>query len=75
MYQFVRPGTVEKIPLRKRDIALLGAHGWRFVYVPCELPRNFPCPAFTCVGMAKRAIGLHAPMVMTPDALYRRIVD
>lgn len=75
MYQFVRCGVVEKIALRRRDIGILGSHGWRFVYVPCELPRNFPHRTLTCVGLAKRAIHLHAPMVLTPDALYRRISD
>ena len=75
MYQFVSPRQIAQIPLRKNDINILHSYGWRFIYVPRDLPQNFPPRTLTCVGLAKRAIRLHAPTVLTPDALYARICD
>ncbi len=42
LYQFVSRNKLETIHIKLRDITILGEHGWRFVYVPCSLPQNFP---------------------------------
>ena len=74
MYQFVSVHNIKQIKLRPRDIHMLGAHGWRFVYLPCGVQYSFnPYAAWTCVDMAKRAIGIHAPFIQTPYALYKKI--
>ncbi|MBQ6736096.1 MAG: hypothetical protein IJQ90_01250 [Alphaproteobacteria bacterium] len=76
MYQFSSHKNVAEIFIRTRDIRILGRYGWRFVYVPCDIDSLFnPYRAWTCVGMAKRAIGMHAPFIQTPDALYRKLCD
>lgn len=75
LYQFVSHGKLDIIKIKPRDITILGMHGWRFVYVPVELVKPFPIKTWTCVNMAKYAIGLHAPFVQTPDKLYQRICD
>ena len=75
MYQFMSRKNIEQIPISARDIKILGAHGWRFIYVPCELQHPFPIKVMTCVGLAKYAIRLHAPFSLTPDALYNAIKD
>ena len=75
LYQFVSYGHIEKIRLRARDIKILRQCGWYFVYLPCELPSNFPRRTMTCVNMAKNAIKMHAPFIQTPDALYCAIAE
>ena len=76
MYQFTMHKRTEQIPLRQRDIRILAAHGWHFVYIPCEIEYQFnPGAAWTCVGMAKRAIKIHAPWILTPYALYKWISE
>ena len=74
LYQFVRHGCVEKINIKMRDIKILNAHGWRFIYLPCALPHDFnPTTARTCVEMTKRAIGLSNRYIQTPGALFRHL--
>lgn len=74
MYQFVRRNHIVQIPLKQRDIKLLGANGWRFIYIPRDITSQFDARAAkTCVDLSKRAIGMHAPMIQTPGALYRRL--
>ena len=75
LYQFISRGKIYIIKIKQRDIAILYAHGWRFIYTPYNLPREFPIKTWTCVGLAKYAIGLHALSVQRPDALYKRIHD
>ncbi len=76
MYQFSSHKNVTELSLRMRDIRLLGAHGWRFVYVPTDIDSNFnPHDAWTCVDMTKRAIGMRAPFIWSPDALYRKLCE
>lgn len=75
LYQFVSHGRVEKISLGARDMKMLRQYGWCFVYVPCDLPRNFPRKNWTCVNMAKDAIKMRAPFIQTPDALYRALSE
>ncbi len=76
LYQFVRYGNIVKIPLLARDIEILKAHGWRFVY----LQRALPWPidfrrTYTCVQLAKSMIGMHNIFIQTPGALYRKLGD
>ena len=75
MYQFITHKNIAQIPIGARDIKILGTHGWRFVYIPCELHKPFPAKHLTCVNMAKYAIRLHAPFIFTPDKLYAAIKD
>lgn len=72
MYQFTRPGVAARLRLHSRDLKILRAHGWSFVYVPGHLPRDFNAArAFTCVDMTKRALRIRAPHIQTPDGLYQ----
>ncbi len=74
LYQFVRRNKIVKIKLRWRDIKLLEAHGWCFVYLPGTLPHNFDnARPFTCVQLAKYAIGMQNFRVQTPYALHKKI--
>jgi hypothetical protein len=75
LYQFVSHGHVEKIRLRPQDIKILQQYGWCFVYIPCDLPQNFPHKNWTCVNMAKCATKMRAPFIQTPDALYRALSE
>jgi len=40
---------------------------------PCEPPHR-PLTLTNCVGMVKAVLGLRAPLVLTPYALYRRLI-
>lgn len=72
MYQFIHKRHIEQIPINMRDIKLLRAHGWQFVYIPRDLPHQFnPNDAYSCVDLSKRAIGLNARTIWRPDALYK----
>ncbi len=74
MYQFVCRGHIAEIKLSMRDIGILKKHGWEFVYMPIALPHNFDLSgAYSCVCVAKRAIGMRASQIQTPGALYNRI--
>ena len=75
LYQFISRNHIDIIPIKSRDIRILSTYGWRFVYVPCNLPHVFPVKKWTCVNLSKYAIGLHAPLVLTPDGLYQKIYD
>lgn len=76
MYQFVRRGTIAQISLNSRAIRILGAHGWQFVSVKSAPPRNFmrrARHAHSCVALCKYAIGIYAPLIQTPRALYKNL--
>lgn len=76
LYQFISRGHVEKIHIKMRDIKLLGAHGWHFVYMPLDIKYNFnPRNAWTCVDMAKRALGIKNIMIQTPDGLAKKLSE
>ena len=76
MYQFVRPHQIEKIHLHTRDIAILRAHGWQFIFVPIDAPVDFrPHYAKTCVDLSKRALGIKNICIQTPYALYKYITQ
>lgn len=73
LYQFCAPGHVTKIPLNMSGIRRLRANGWQFMYVPCDPPRNFDQHAFSCVDLSKRALGMRALHVQTPDRLFKHL--
>lgn len=74
MYQFVHRNRIVKIKLRWRDIKILTQHGWVFVCLPGVAGQNLDkYRAWTCVQLAKYAVGMHALCVQTPDALYKKI--
>lgn len=74
MYQFVHRGQITKIPLRMRDLKILGRHGWEFVYITNNVPDDLEkVSVFTCVQLAKHAIGIRSVFIQTPDALYKKI--
>lgn len=75
MYQFVRHNKIVKIKLKCRDIKILAQHGWVFIFMPGTLVENFnKYRAFTCVQLAKRALGIRAPYIQTPNALYKYLI-
>jgi hypothetical protein len=69
---------VRAFPAGRREIAKLEKAGWIFIEASVGnrrpaaragfLPANFQF--LTCVGFAKRALGIHAPFVWTPDQLF-----
>lgn len=74
LYQFVRYGNVVKIPLLARDIEILKAHGWRFVYLQNAQAHNVNTSrVLSCVQLAKGMIGMRCPHIQTPNALYNMI--
>lgn len=78
MYQFVRHGHIAQIYLNTRAIKLLGIHGWRFISIPGMPPYDFMRRARiccrSCVELCKLAIDMHAPCVITPLCMYKRLV-
>lgn len=76
MLQFVSRKHIEQIELQQRDITLLTSHGWRFIYIPCEMPHEFnPHNAWSCVDMAKRAINIKSVTIQTPYGLYKKLSE
>lgn len=74
MYQFTNIHNIIKIELQNRDIAILREHGWRFIYIPTDIPHDFnPMSAYSCVDLSKRALGINNPFIQTPYALYKHI--
>ena len=75
MYQFVRRNKIKQISLRTRDIAILRAHGWHFVYIPADIQLHDCClfRAYSCVDLSKRAIGMKSLFIQTPFALYKKL--
>lgn len=72
MFQFTAPGQITKIEITMQGIRKLGACGWRFVYVPCDAPAVFDTSgAISCVNLSKRALRIKAPLIQTPDGLYK----
>ena len=75
MYQFVSLHHIEKIYLQPRDIKILCAHGWKFIYMsPNKSIYHFDyTSAYSCVDLSKRAIGIHSVFIQTPFALYKHL--
>lgn len=64
---------VRLFPLAARGFRLLEQDGWVCVRTGIRPTRQFGPQFLSCVGFAKRVIGLRDPFVWTPDQLYRRI--
>ena len=75
MYQFIKPGCIEQIKLKLRDIQILKSNGWEFIYIDgVTPPHDFDTVnAYTCVGLTKYAIGMKNWRIQTPLALYRKL--
>ena len=72
MYQFTRPGRIARIRLTARDLRILGRHGWYYIYLNAAPIRHFDRGRiYTCVHLAKRAVGLRAWGIQTPYGLYK----
>lgn len=73
MFQFVRRGQIESIPINMRDINILHKHGWHFVYLPISFTHNKNLGrARTCVEMTRWVLGIKK-RILTPDGLYKTL--
>lgn len=76
MYQFINKHNITEIYLQNRDIAILRAHGWKFIYIPIDTLQNFDAMhAYSCVDLSKRAIGINNIFIQTPYALYKHVAS
>ena len=57
-------------PVGSAEIRRLESAGWFFVKRDCQSAK-FNCQFLTCVGFAKRALGIRRPFIWTPDGLFR----
>lgn len=74
MYQFIHMGKVEKIRLQMRDIKILSANGWQFVYLSGNINTKWQTHgAITCVQYTKHVIGIKKWYVQTPMQLYKML--
>ena len=75
MYQFIKRHHIVKITLDTRDIAILRAHGWQFVYISPWTQIHAPDfdSAYSCVDLSKRAIDVKSVFIQTPNALYKHL--
>lgn len=66
---------IKSLLISNKEIKLLQSAGWIFIKISDTNIKNNKhaiLPSFlTCVGFAKRAIGLHKPFIWTPDSLYK----
>lgn len=71
LHQFVRRGRIVQIKLMRRDLSLLRANGWTFIYLTGDARDEYSARgAITCVGYVKRRLNIHRPLVQTPTQLY-----
>ena len=74
LYQFVRRKNIAKIPIKTRDIKILGQHGWKFICLTKNPVKNFARqPAWSCVKLVKNSINLRNRRIQTPYALYKKL--
>ncbi|MCL2538411.1 MAG: hypothetical protein FWF34_01145 [Alphaproteobacteria bacterium] len=69
---------VRLIPVGAREMNAMKKNGWVFVgannYLPQSMAKKLsPLQLLTCVGFAKRALGIRNPFILTPDQLYKKI--
>ena len=75
MYQFTHVNHIEQIHIKPRDIAILRAHGWKFIYISPNTKRAVDFDrAYSCVDLSKRAVGIHSIFIQTPYGLYKYLV-
>lgn len=76
MFQFVRRGNVAQIALNGRELKLLQSYGWQFIkilhtkYIP---PMQIAHRAISCVDLCKRTLNIHAPFILTPKGLLKKL--
>lgn len=74
LHQFISHKNITKIKINMRDIKILMAHGWRFVYLPRDLSHDlYSYRSMTCVQFCKHAIGMKNIFIQTPNALFKEI--
>lgn len=64
---------VRLIPVGPREIKIMKKQGWKFAKTqikPCE---SYSFNFLTCVGFAKRALGIRNLFIWTPDQLYNKL--
>lgn len=66
---------VRVIPISPQTLTRMQQDGWTMVKTTTKTNRQVYPQILTCVGFAKRALGIRAPFIWTPDGLYRRIVN
>ena len=73
MIQIASDG-IKLINMRQESLTRLEQHGWVFVRtnVPGN-PAKMHIGLLTCVGFAKRALGIRNIFIQTPYGLYRRL--
>ena len=76
MHQFTSMGNVRRINLTMRDIRVLRANGWKFVYVAQSAPASCDMQrAITCVDLSKRVLNIKDVRIQTPYALYKHLTQ
>ena len=72
IYQFVRPGKIVLIPIKRRDIEILKKYGWTFI--KCNkndlILNNLNKRCLTCVQFTKNVCGIRSIKIQTPDRLF-----
>ena len=73
IYQFTRANKINVIPVKKRDLKILKAHGWQFVrYNIKNFPKNaLHIHAISCVQFTKKFCGIKNANIQTPDSLFK----
>lgn len=73
IYQFVQPGKIVLIPIRKKDIKTLEKYGWLFIRYNKNKINNKKegVKCLTCVQYTKHLCGIRNIKIQTPDALFK----
>jgi hypothetical protein len=80
IFVHIGPDMIKLINITSRDIGLLEKNGWTFINTGEKKRDNFSFFTFhfsflTCVGFAKRALGINKPFIWTPDQLYKYLAN
>ena len=73
LYQFIKPHKIALIRIKKSDLPLLTAYGWKFVEYKCKFSptRALKTNPANCVQWTKRACGIKNMFILTPDDLFK----
>lgn len=72
---------IRLVPVGPKELQTLRAHGWVFVDVSADYLSHTSgrhrsgITLLTCVGFAKRALGIRQRLIWTPDQLYRYLIQ
>lgn len=75
----IQVGTdrIKTFRVGKKEIKKLEENGWVFVRIQSIGHKvqntKYGFQLLTCVGFAKRVIGIRSPFILTPDQLYRQL--